>query len=266
MVDNVLAGGLVVGDDEELDDVLARVGRGDPAHQRADRRRRARRLGDGRGRRRVDAGAQAMIDRERLLALQRRGLRDWIAALGSASPGAQLFERDGVAAAIVPASPDRSIANSVSFSDPAALAGLLDELAGAYERAGVEAWTVWVPEFDAETIAILEAAGHAFDGKPLAMALELEGWSAARDRRPRLGPRRRSRPARRAQRPRLRVRARGRDGALAGPIRRPSSPSTRRGSMAGRRACWRRSTTATTSASTSSPPIRNCAGAASPCG
>ena len=119
-----------------------------------------------------------MIDRERLLALQRRGLRDWIAALGSASPGAQLFERDGVAAAIVPACPDRSIANSVSFSDPAALAGRLDELAGAYERAGVEAWTVWVPEFDAETIAILEAAGHAFDGKPLAMALELEGWSA----------------------------------------------------------------------------------------
>ena len=35
-----------------------------------------------------------------------------------------------------------------------------------------------MPEFDTETIAILEAAGHAFDGKPLAMALELEGWSA----------------------------------------------------------------------------------------
>ena len=117
-----------------------------------------------------------MIDRDRLLALQRRGLRDWIAAMGSASPGAKLFERDGVAGAIVPACPDRSIANSVTFSDPAALGGVLDELAGVYERAGVEAWTVWVPEFDAGSIAVLEAAGHVFDGKPLAMALELEGW------------------------------------------------------------------------------------------
>jgi GNAT superfamily N-acetyltransferase len=119
-----------------------------------------------------------MIDRDRLLELQRRGLRDWIAAMGSASAGARLFERDGVAAAVVPACPDRSVANSVSSSDPAALAGLLDELADAYERAGVQAWTVWVPEFDSETIAALEAAGHAFDGKPLAMALELEGWRA----------------------------------------------------------------------------------------
>jgi GNAT superfamily N-acetyltransferase len=117
-----------------------------------------------------------MIDRDRLLALQRRGLRDWIAAMGAASPGARLFERDGVAAAVIPACPDRSVANSVTFSDPAALAGLLDELAEVYERAGVEAWTVWVPEFDAETIAALEAAGHALDGEPAAMALELDGW------------------------------------------------------------------------------------------
>lgn len=118
-----------------------------------------------------------MIDRERLLALQRRGLRDWIAAMGACSPGARLFERDGVAAAVVPACPERSIANSVSFSDPAALPGLLDELAAVYERAGVEAWTVWVPEFDAATIAALEAAGHRLDGEPLAMALELAGWA-----------------------------------------------------------------------------------------
>lgn len=119
-----------------------------------------------------------MIDRERLLALQRRGLRDCVAALGVSSPGARLFERDGVAAAVVPACPERSIANSVTFSDREALLGALDELAGLYADAGVVAWTVWVPEFDAETLAALAAAGHAFDGEPLAMACELDGWSA----------------------------------------------------------------------------------------
>jgi GNAT superfamily N-acetyltransferase len=118
-----------------------------------------------------------MIGRERLLELQRRGLRDWIAALGAASPGARLYERDGIAAAVVPACPDRSVANSVSFADPAALAAALGELAAVYERAGVEAWTVWVPEFDAESIAALEAAGHSLDGEPLAMALELADWA-----------------------------------------------------------------------------------------
>ena len=38
----------------------------------------------------------------------------------------------------------------------------------------MNAWTVWTPEFDREAIAALEAAGHSFDGKPLAMVLELE--------------------------------------------------------------------------------------------
>ena len=119
-----------------------------------------------------------MIARERLVAIQRRAMRDCVRMLGSSSPGAGVVERDGVTASVGPACPDRSIANSVTFEDPATLVGMLDELAGLYEEAGIEAWTVWVPDFDAETIAALEQAGHAFDGEPLAMALELEGWEA----------------------------------------------------------------------------------------
>jgi GNAT superfamily N-acetyltransferase len=117
-----------------------------------------------------------MIDRERALAIQLHAMRDCVRMLGASSPGARIVERDGVTAAVVPACPERSLPNSVVFDDPAALAGMLGELAGLYEEAGIEAWTVWVPDLDAESIAVLGAAGHSFDGQPLAMTLELEGW------------------------------------------------------------------------------------------
>ncbi len=51
-------------------------------------------------------------------------------------------------ASVVPAIPDRSIVNSVAYRDADSLAAALDELAAEYDEAGVEAWTVWVPEDD----------------------------------------------------------------------------------------------------------------------
>ena len=116
------------------------------------------------------------LDRDRVLELQRRGLREWIRFMGSCSAGARTLELDGVSAAVVPQSPKRSIPNSVTYIDPEALVRSLDELAAAYAAAGVEAWTVWVPDFDPEVIEALTAAGHDFDGKPAAMALELDGF------------------------------------------------------------------------------------------
>ncbi len=113
------------------------------------------------------------MSRERALALQRRGLHDWVALLGSGSEGAQTWERDGVTASIVPSCPHRSICNSVAYADGASLAAALDELADLYDRSGIEAWTVWAPEFDRETIALLEGAGHKLDGSPRAMSIEL---------------------------------------------------------------------------------------------
>ncbi len=111
--------------------------------------------------------------REQALALQKHGLSDWISLLAASSPGARLFSAGGITASIVPACPLRSICNSVTYDDAAALAAGLDDLAEIYEDAGVAAWTVWTPEFDADAIDILEAAGHAIDGQPSAMSLRL---------------------------------------------------------------------------------------------
>jgi GNAT superfamily N-acetyltransferase len=90
------------------------------------------------------------------------------------SEGGRAIERDGLFAAVVPATPKRSVSNSVIYSDPGVLADSLDELASAYDGAGVEAWTVWVPEGDAVASEALEEAGHVLDAEPRAMGAELE--------------------------------------------------------------------------------------------
>jgi GNAT superfamily N-acetyltransferase len=122
--------------------------------------------------------AAADPEAERAIVLQRTALADWVASLAESSPGARLLVRDGVSAAAAPACPERGVTNSACFRDAAAFAAMLDELAAFYEEAGVDAWDVWVPEFETDAIALLEAAGHAFDGKPLAMTVELAQWRA----------------------------------------------------------------------------------------
>ncbi len=117
-----------------------------------------------------------MITRERAVAVQRAAFRDWIRFAGSSHPDSRLLELDGVCASIAPAARHRSIANSVMFEDPGALAAALDRLAAAYDEAGVEAWVVWCREDERETIELLEGAGHSFDGQPAAMVLELDGF------------------------------------------------------------------------------------------
>ena len=113
----------------------------------------------------MDAGA---------LGLQRRALGAWMDVMAHSSPEAALYRAEGVIAALVPACPERSIVNCVTYRDAGALADALAGLAAAYSEAGVRAWTVWVPEGDAEAPALLEAAGHRLDGEPAAMHLELE--------------------------------------------------------------------------------------------
>jgi len=117
------------------------------------------------------------MNRERALALQKRGLHDWIRMLGSSSEGARLLDFDGVVGAVAPAVPRRSIVNSVTYEDAGQLAAALDRLAEEYEAAGIAAWTVWTPEFDHEAIDLLLGAGHAFDGSPMAMSVELDDFA-----------------------------------------------------------------------------------------
>ena len=85
----------------------------------------------------------------------------------------RVIERDGVTAAVVPSCPARSVVNCVVYSDVSALGDALDELAAEYERAGVHAWTVWVPEHDREAAELLARAGHVLDARPAAMVRDL---------------------------------------------------------------------------------------------
>ncbi len=101
------------------------------------------------------------------------GIRDEVEAFGSGAPGSQLIRREGLVASLTPATPQRSLFNSVYYDDPAALAEAVDSLAEAYDSNGVQAWTVWVPDADRETAGLLAARGHALDAEPRAMAIEL---------------------------------------------------------------------------------------------
>jgi GNAT superfamily N-acetyltransferase len=116
------------------------------------------------------------MHRSRALELQRGSLRDYITMLAIGSPDARLIELDRVIATVTPAVPARSISNPVAYDDAAALAAAYEAIAEAFDEAGIQAWTVWVPEFDADAIDLLQRNGHAFDGAPAAMTLELARW------------------------------------------------------------------------------------------
>ena len=71
------------------------------------------------------------------------GLFAFCGMLASTSDGAHTSDRDGVRAAVVPAAPERAVANSVVYRDPDALEGVYDELADSDGEIGAS-WTVWV--------------------------------------------------------------------------------------------------------------------------
>jgi GNAT superfamily N-acetyltransferase len=115
-------------------------------------------------------------------ALYRRvcdGLLGFYRFIAAASPGASLWEPDGVTALVSPGAPERSFCNAVNYSDPAALGAALPELEHIYDEAGVRAWTVWVHAPDRDVAAALARAGHVLDANPAAMAAELERFEAA---------------------------------------------------------------------------------------
>jgi GNAT superfamily N-acetyltransferase len=91
------------------------------------------------------------------------------------SVGGSVMAEDGLQAAIVPASPNRSFFNSVFYTDTDRLIESIPRLAEAYDDAGVNAWTVWIPDTDESARAALAAAGHELDATPRAMGFELTG-------------------------------------------------------------------------------------------
>ena len=102
-----------------------------------------------------------------------KSMRAFFRLVGRSSPGARVIELDGVVGSVCPAVPERSLPNSVVYESQDALIAALPELARRYDDAGVAAWTVWVPEADAEAAAALADAGHKLDADPAAMTLDL---------------------------------------------------------------------------------------------
>ena len=98
----------------------------------------------------------------------------FLRAVGGGAAGNVLIERPGIVATVVPASPERSLFNSVLYEHPRALADHYDEISEAYASAGVRAWCVWAPEMDRESARMLAGRGHALDGLPRMMTLDLE--------------------------------------------------------------------------------------------
>jgi GNAT superfamily N-acetyltransferase len=121
------------------------------------------------------------MDREAAIEGHRDALRSFIRLVGGGAETSRVLERPGVTASVVPAIPDRSIVNSVAYGDAESLRAALDDLAAAYEDAGVTAWTVWVPEGDRDAAALLEAAGHHLDATPTAMIADLNAVPAAEE-------------------------------------------------------------------------------------
>jgi len=115
---------------------------------------------------------QRIGDRE----LRRRalaGIRDEVEAFGSSAPDSSLVRREGLLAAVAPSTPQRSLFNSVYYSEAAALEEEVGRLGETYDQNGVRAWTVWVPDGDRGTARMLAARGHKLDAEPRAMALDL---------------------------------------------------------------------------------------------
>jgi len=85
------------------------------------------------------------------------------------SAGGRVVELDGVIAAVTPAVPERSLPNSVVYETEDKLVAALDELSELYDEAGVQAWTVWTPEYHQRARAALAEAGNVLDANPEAM-------------------------------------------------------------------------------------------------
>jgi GNAT superfamily N-acetyltransferase len=119
------------------------------------------------------------IDERELRRRAVAGVRDEVEAFGSGHPDSRLIRRDGLLASLTPASPQRSLFNSVFYEDGAALAAELDSLGELYDSHRIAAWTVWVPDEDRATAELLADRGHVLDAAPRAMAMELADVTSA---------------------------------------------------------------------------------------
>jgi GNAT superfamily N-acetyltransferase len=93
--------------------------------------------------------------------------------------GGRWLDEDGVGGLVMPSVPERSVVNCVIYERGADVGGAYERLEPAY--AGVNAWTVWVPEDDTATAELLAARGHAHDANPAMMVLDLASFEPPGD-------------------------------------------------------------------------------------
>jgi GNAT superfamily N-acetyltransferase len=117
------------------------------------------------------------IDQAELRRRAIEGIRAEVEAFGSGVPTSRLISREGLLASVTPTTPERSLFNSVYFSDREALIAEIDGLGEVYDSEGIRAWTVWVRDDDRETGPWLAERGHVLDANPRAMALDLADLS-----------------------------------------------------------------------------------------
>ena len=115
------------------------------------------------------------MDAAALAEAHRRSHAVFFERLGAGgSAGSQWRTWGDVGAAIIPATPERSLPNSVVYERPEAVLEHYDEIARAYADAGVRAFTVWVePEHEALLAPELQRRGHVLDGQPMLQAADL---------------------------------------------------------------------------------------------
>ncbi len=93
-------------------------------------------------------------------------------AIARGSPGARVVRAAGVAAAVFPHEPERSIYNN-ALLDRGAGRDAVDTMEEAY--AGIEGYAAWVHESDEPMRALLVARGYAVRETTRAMGMELRG-------------------------------------------------------------------------------------------
>jgi ribosomal protein S18 acetylase RimI-like enzyme len=115
-----------------------------------------------------------------------RGAATLLAAweeIARGSAGAALRRLDGVAAAVFPSEPERSVYNNALLDrdlGPAERAAAVDAMAAAYESAGVERYAAWAHESDEGMRAELSGRGYTVAECTRAMGMSLQGMAVAR--------------------------------------------------------------------------------------
>jgi GNAT superfamily N-acetyltransferase len=107
-----------------------------------------------------------------------RNIGEYFARCASSSPRGTAVRFDAVRAALMPAIPQASIVNCVTYADPAQLSAHIDDLDDLYRGAGIHAWSVWTHESDQRARTILANARFVLDSDPMSMVLDLDGGVA----------------------------------------------------------------------------------------